>query len=1279
MKILLTCLVPFLTLNALGQCLTEFENVYPDRTPSYSESFGNSVSVYGDILAVGASASDSLGLEGAGIVYLYQKAFDGTWNSIGILKPSVPIAQKGFGSIVRATQHYILVGSRAINSGIYIFKKPLGGWSTTTETALLKPSGSIGFGYGFDISEDEQTIVGADISYASSIGAFYVFHKQPADEWTNLAPSQVVVNPDPGNNNLDFGLGGVRIVNDRIACATVGGFFTTYGSVYMFQDASGTFSNYQYEAKLTEGSGSTGSYGPTFEFTDEGVFKYINGNILFYQAPTSGVWPGGGETCAIPIQPVDGLSVVNFYVNYQASGDSLYVSARLQDNTGRVLLLRKSGSNWCSGVVQEVIYTEPAPTPGNSNLFVRSFSCYKQTEIALSWIFPDNTGSTPAVAVGVLSHQVDNSWTKQTILRSKADALNYNLGTALYHSGDFLLTTATNERTLDNKPRGAVYVFKKTGTDWNKVSKLTGPSVIDSDVGFGRFITGFGDYVAATAFQYTPSKIFIYQGSNGDLSSLVPIQTLAMPTGKFVDSYGSPVMNADWVIVPTLRQQSGVTASLFFFKKDNSGQWVFHSLMDFVGVLGNLVFKLPPTLSMEGGTLAASNGYDKVYLLEFDSVLQTWKINYSFQASDPDADPFFGSVTVNGSFFGTALKLTERGLFVGASGKNYDTTADVGAIYIFLRNAQGGWVSGVENVKLLPVNKIAKTSFGFSLDVLDNTLVTGAVNSTSAGQAFVIQSQDYNWQNTIPLLTLTGVTSGIDYFGFTVALDQDHFFIGASRESNAVAIGAGTVYITTPPPLIKLEPPVCTMQVPFNLKGYPFNGVWGGAGITAPVTGTFDPALAGVGVHMLTYQTPNCFYVGHLQIEVVSAPTGQTIGVKKDTVCAVGKTQVVLSVPAEQNVSYQWYYRTDSAKPYIPNSNTTPQITVTNAALGQYKLEARVLTCSILHEFEVTKESLQVSIDAIPDICDPFIQTVPLISNFSGGIWSLGSGPNSAISQSPPALLPPQLADGSYSVTYVYTSHAGCIYQASRPFVIDLLSTPIVISSGDWCSGSLHLSVDDLDSGTTLEWFKDNSGTPFSQLSSIAITLSGDYFVKALKKTCSATSEIFPVQPVDTLSKPIVISSGDLCSGSLHLFVADLESGATLEWFKDNSPIPISQLPSFPITSSGDYFVRALKPRCSATSEIFHVESVADSLFIPNVITANGDSFNDQFEVRSENVQDFYLEVMNRYGKLIFTTQEVSFKWSANDVSSGTYFWYARYSNCTGEVKIQKGWLNVLK
>ena len=340
-KVFLLILFIVAIINGYGQCLTDFAKLLPDKTPTYSETFGSVVSVYDDIIAVGAPNSDSLGLPSCGIVYLYQKTAT-SWNLLGVLKPSIPIAQAGFGSRLLVSENYILVGATTSNSGVYIYRKPAAGWQTAVETTLLKPVGTSSFGSSFNISDDEQSLVVTDITYSQGAGAFYVFHKQPIDEWNNSMTPQIVVNPDKNNGIIFFGIGGIQILGNKIACSTVSGFSGPNGTIYIFNDASGNFNDFQLEARLTETIGTSGSYGPDFIYSSEGIFKYLAGKLLYYEIPSSGTWQNSTPTCQYSFGLIDNIPLDNFYVNYTASGDALYFSMKMSDQSGTPIETKKS-------------------------------------------------------------------------------------------------------------------------------------------------------------------------------------------------------------------------------------------------------------------------------------------------------------------------------------------------------------------------------------------------------------------------------------------------------------------------------------------------------------------------------------------------------------------------------------------------------------------------------------------------------------------------------------------------------------------------------------------------------------------------------------------------------------------------------------------------------------------------------------------------------------------------------------------------------------------------
>ncbi len=54
---------------------------------------------------------------------------------------------------------------------------------------------------------------------------------------------------------------------------------------------------------------------------------------------------------------------------------------------------------------------------------------------------------------------------------------------------------------------------------------------------------------------------------------------------------------------------------------------------------------------------------------------------------------------------------------------------------------------------------------------------------------------------------------------------------------------------------------------------------------------------------------------------------------------------------------------------------------------------------------------------------------------------------------------------------------------------------------------------------------------------------------------------------------------------------------------------------------------------------------VPENLYIPNAFTPNGDSKNDHFSVVAYNINDFRINIFNRWGRIIYTSTDPDFKW----------------------------------
>lgn len=82
---------------------------------------------------------------------------------------------------------------------------------------------------------------------------------------------------------------------------------------------------------------------------------------------------------------------------------------------------------------------------------------------------------------------------------------------------------------------------------------------------------------------------------------------------------------------------------------------------------------------------------------------------------------------------------------------------------------------------------------------------------------------------------------------------------------------------------------------------------------------------------------------------------------------------------------------------------------------------------------------------------------------------------------------------------------------------------------------------------------------------------------------------------------------------------------------------------------------------------------------MPNVITPNSDNFNERFvPMNYYRVDVARLSVYNRWGQMIFETEDVTKGWDCGDTPPGVYYWALKYLGSNGKEYFQKGFVQVL-
>ena len=82
------------------------------------------------------------------------------------------------------------------------------------------------------------------------------------------------------------------------------------------------------------------------------------------------------------------------------------------------------------------------------------------------------------------------------------------------------------------------------------------------------------------------------------------------------------------------------------------------------------------------------------------------------------------------------------------------------------------------------------------------------------------------------------------------------------------------------------------------------------------------------------------------------------------------------------------------------------------------------------------------------------------------------------------------------------------------------------------------------------------------------------------------------------------------------------------------------------------------------------------TLYAPNAFSPYGDGVNDLFSIKGQGVQNYALEIFNRWGQLVFQSDDLDIAWNGeyrgSQVPVGTYVYQVKALNVSGDHTIVK-------
>lgn len=255
--------------------------------------------------------------------------------------------------------------------------------------------------------------------------------------------------------------------------------------------------------------------------------------------------------------------------------------------------------------------------------------------------------------------------------------------------------------------------------------------------------------------------------------------------------------------------------------------------------------------------------------------------------------------------------------------------------------------------------------------------------------------------------------------------------------------------------------------------------------------------------------------------------------------------------------------------------------------------------------------------------------------------------------------------------TYTLTVDSGGVACYQDSLIITLWPTPLVDLGNDTTvceSGTLALNAG--NPGYTYLW---NTG---ATTQSITVANPGTFGVIITSPVgCSDADSIKLV--VDSLPH-FILSDITVCEGDSGILWVHAYEGDNFLW----STLATDTLI---YTTTPGFYSLAVSNHCGVTIDTAEVKFLPDlnAINLPNVLTPNGDGVNDVYDIPLlSQASSFQMDFFNRWGTLIFSTNDVANVWKGTSsdnttAAPGTYFVILKFLDCQQNERTKQQFITI--
>ncbi|MFM7023437.1 MAG: gliding motility-associated C-terminal domain-containing protein [Flavobacteriales bacterium] len=395
------------------------------------------------------------------------------------------------------------------------------------------------------------------------------------------------------------------------------------------------------------------------------------------------------------------------------------------------------------------------------------------------------------------------------------------------------------------------------------------------------------------------------------------------------------------------------------------------------------------------------------------------------------------------------------------------------------------------------------------------------------------------------------------------------------------------------------------------------------------------------------------------------------------TVCA-GTNGATLNLAGHTGSVVKWQYSTDGGGLWNDIVNATTSQAYSNiVTTTQYRAVVQSGVCPAANSSAatVTIDPITVSIND-KSVCEGSSTFFDAGAGYTTYSWS-GLGTGNA--QTTAATIA-----GVYTITV--TDGFNCSATDNATLTVNAFPMPDLGEDTSMCEGQ-NIVLDPHTNNTLNYAWSNTASTP-----TISVNSAGQYIVSVSDNIgCSGKDTVF-VQvhdlPFVSLGNDLTICDNNYDKVTLH---ASYSGTKQLLW-----STAATNVDSIIVPEAGSYWVQVTDSNQCSTSDNIELTVFCEDYELewPNVITPNGDGFNDIFKPKGvddnnfqkviANVRIISFGVYDRWGRFMFYSEENVLpnwdgKFNGSPAASGTYFYVIRYKNSAGKEYEVSGYLTLME